>query len=78
MTFLNLKDDICLDSAEQMCQHNMVSLLNVAGLKQHDVALGFSSGDGYPKDPFTESTSEDCPACHFYLSTFLKQTTRRV
>ena len=67
MTFHNLKDDICLESAEQMYR-----------LQKHDAALGFSSGYEYPKDPHTESTSEDCRACHFYLSTFLKQTMRRV
>ena len=78
MSFHNLKDDICLHPAEQMCPHNVISILNVSGLQHHDVALGFSSSDGYPKDPQTGSTSEDCPACHFYLSTFLKQTMRRI
>ena len=77
MNYMNLKVDICLDSAAQMCQHQVVSMLNISGLMKHDV-LGFSSGDGYHKDPFTESASEDFPSCHFYLSTFLKQTMRRI
>ena len=44
MTFLNLKDDICLDSAEQMCRHNVVSLLNVSGLQQNNAATACGIG----------------------------------
>ena len=74
---MNLKTDIYLTDAEQMCRHQVVSFLNTAGLMQWDI-LGVSECEGYPKDPHTERTSEDCPACGYYLSTFLKSTMRRI
>ena len=77
MSFMNLKTDICLTDADQMCHHNVVSFLNTSGLMKWDV-LGVTECEGYPKDPHTERTSEDCPACGFYLSTFLSQKMRRV
>ena len=77
MNYMNLKTDICLTDAEQMCKHQVVSLLNISGLMKWDI-LGVSLCDGYPKDLYTERTSEDCPACNFYLSTFLKSTMRRI
>ena len=77
MSFMNLKTEVCLTDAEQMCKHNVVSILNISNLMKWDV-LGVTECEGYPKDPHTERTSEDCPACGFYLSTFLSQTMRRV
>ena len=63
MNYMNLKTDICLTDAEQMCKHQVGSLLTISGLMQWDI-LGVSLSDGYPKDPHTERTSEDCPACN--------------
>ena len=60
-----------------MCKHNIISLLNLSGLKSND-ALGFQTDDGYPRDPHCESTRDDCTACSAYLSTFPKTTMRRV
>ena len=60
MSFMNLKTDICLTDADQMCRHNVVSFLNTSGLMKWDV-LGVTECEGYPKDPHTERTSEDCP-----------------
>ena len=77
LSFMNLKTEVCLTDAEQMFKHNVVSILNISNLMKWDV-LGVTECEGYPKDPHTEGTSADCPACGYYLSTFLSQTMRRV
>ena len=77
MSYGNLKTEVTLTEEEQLCRHNVVSSLNQSSLMKWDV-LGVTECEGYPKDPHTERTSEDCPACGFYLSTFLSTTMRRV
>ena len=77
MSFVNLKIEVTLSEEDQVCRHNVVSSLNQGSLMKWD-SVGVSECEGYPKDPFTERTSEDCPACGFYLSTFLSTCMRRV
>ena len=60
------KEDLCLESSDQMCKHNVISLPNMSY-----ESLGFPTDEAYPKDPHCESTREDCAACSSYLSTFL-------
>ena len=57
MSFMNLKTEVCLTDAEQMCKHNVVSILNTSSLMKWDV-LSVTECEGYPKDPHTERTSE--------------------
>ena len=77
MSFVNLKTEVTLKEEDQVCRHYVVSILNQGSLMKWD-SKGVSECEGYPKDPFTERTAENCPPCGYYLSAFLSTIMRRV
>ena len=76
MSYVNLKTETTLSDEEQVCRHYLVSALNQGSLMQWD-SMGVTECEGYPLDPFTERTAENCPACGYYLYHFLTSCMRR-
>ena len=77
MSYVNLKTEVTLNDEDQVCRHYIVSSLNQGSLMQWD-SKGVSECEGYPLDPYTERTAENCPACGYYLFTFLSSSMRRI